>query len=1154
MRKWQEYKATDLTGGITDFPEISKPNQLKNTTDNVFPDKDGLLRIRDGADSLYRNIVDTVDVEGIPNTVKKYFELEGFIFAITTDNRCFYIEATDYPVGFFQWTELLGPEFTQYGSTIVPWTPEYLTSGKREVWIDCSDNANMTFGGFPGSLVTAFTTNLGTDPISIDTVNDPLYFNGAINGVSTLTTDVNEGRVIRNSESISDVAWQIVFVSEIQVADDKLIEINGPSNNTIQIFGDHIYAESEFDQAFEYYSGGSVGGPNDVVLMRVELTGSAIINIYLNGSTTPKYTLDSFAFQFYGQGFNSFELGGQANTTLGEVVLDDTAASSYGNIEGYLAWKWGIEDQLPVGHGFKNAAPTHQLNQQPFNMRLPFSDPSFEVDWNVKTSNGHAYITGYTYQPQASDIYFARSGNHLFYEDNYNLVLTTQDEDGASGAIDKPTHALNKKIYISKDVGGTPTPQLRSAVLPRIEIDTAPLNNSSIYQDFELVDEQTFNGLLAEFKAGISSIDPRKILYRVEIGVHERYNAVVGGTNKTFANISDPHIYWIKIQDNWNVPLQWYDKFEVASQVLSTAAISNIHGYTNATGTSFTHTHGYTDMMPDFGHWNTGIVGQDGLAVPYDPYNEEGLRFFISTDFATHNVSADDAQQYVHPNAYTYSLSTVTANKDGKSLYSWYPTPWTPYGYTVPEDSGSLYDLTRTSKEGDAAGRSGEVYNYDTGLWSRINDLAWIDEFDVATEGTMNPNVAMDLSVPWNSSTYASNRMSKFMVKAQGAYWYVSDELGGNRLYQSNIDDPEVINLAAYVEFNNKIVGVSVFNDKPIVWTEDDLINRVEGFVGNDGSGFISSVAVDGVYDLKSNSSIVETPRGLVFLSNDSICFTDGVTAMKISEQIKETYFNLFRFLGREYYDSIRFQYMVDYCVGTYNPTLQYVIYSVVDRPTQTKTTVIIDLRGKVTKEVPIFTWTIAGSVYYPEAYFYSKFADKLLVSNEGEDRFLNSELYEDQAIAGSTTIPYRLELGNLYFGTDISRKILKKTFWRFDKCADPTVGTFLTPFTNSDERAETPLQEINQYNINTETSGDFFGDATKYNNTTILNCSRRVPAKNTRAMYYNIGFNSDTPTDMSGNASESSYMKLLSVSVVYAVVGDTANATFTDLGSGGNT
>ena len=31
-------------------------------------------------------------------------------------------------------------------------------------------------------------------------------------------------------------------------------------------------------------------------------------------------------------------------------------------LEGYLAWKWGLEANLPVDHPYKNAAPTNGIS------------------------------------------------------------------------------------------------------------------------------------------------------------------------------------------------------------------------------------------------------------------------------------------------------------------------------------------------------------------------------------------------------------------------------------------------------------------------------------------------------------------------------------------------------------------------------------------------------------------------------------------------------------------------------------------------------------------------------------------------------------------------------------------------------------------------
>ena len=59
-----------------------------------------------------------------------------------------------------------------------------------------------------------------------------------------------------------------------------------------------------------------------------------------------------------------YTLGSQAspnrksNITMTEFILVETIGSNRQLIEGYLAWKWGLQASLPVGHPYKSAAPT----------------------------------------------------------------------------------------------------------------------------------------------------------------------------------------------------------------------------------------------------------------------------------------------------------------------------------------------------------------------------------------------------------------------------------------------------------------------------------------------------------------------------------------------------------------------------------------------------------------------------------------------------------------------------------------------------------------------------------------------------------------------------------------------------------------------------
>ncbi len=58
-------------------------------------------------------------------------------------------------------------------------------------------------------------------------------------------------------------------------------------------------------------------------------------------------------------GDNYSSPGGYLNGSIKEIIVADGCSDSdVQKIEGYLAWKWGLEGNLDAGHPYKNAAPT----------------------------------------------------------------------------------------------------------------------------------------------------------------------------------------------------------------------------------------------------------------------------------------------------------------------------------------------------------------------------------------------------------------------------------------------------------------------------------------------------------------------------------------------------------------------------------------------------------------------------------------------------------------------------------------------------------------------------------------------------------------------------------------------------------------------------
>jgi hypothetical protein len=83
--------------------------------------------------------------------------------------------------------------------------------------------------------------------------------------------------------------------------------------------------------------------------------------ILLNGSTISTVNDTSFPTSTY-----SLSIGAEtessylANALASEIVIIGGILSTANRqlLEGYLAWKWGIEASLPTGHPFRNTPPT----------------------------------------------------------------------------------------------------------------------------------------------------------------------------------------------------------------------------------------------------------------------------------------------------------------------------------------------------------------------------------------------------------------------------------------------------------------------------------------------------------------------------------------------------------------------------------------------------------------------------------------------------------------------------------------------------------------------------------------------------------------------------------------------------------------------------
>jgi hypothetical protein len=233
------------------------------------------------------------------------------------------------------------------------WTPAEITT---ELWLDASDASTITIAtgvsqwddksgnGYHFTQATASaqpalsTAALnGLDVITFDGINDFLR-----NTSSSLAQPINIF-VVAQTNVISGTTGsrQYVFDGVTTNTNRNLLALRGNQTNNPSIWAflgwlPHTVATTN---TYELYTCGFAGASSFIGVNGVDVTGNPGTNNLTSGITLgTNYLLNA-----------DWLSGGIAELVITTGDVDIT--------EGYLAWKWGLEGDLPVGHPYKTAAP-----------------------------------------------------------------------------------------------------------------------------------------------------------------------------------------------------------------------------------------------------------------------------------------------------------------------------------------------------------------------------------------------------------------------------------------------------------------------------------------------------------------------------------------------------------------------------------------------------------------------------------------------------------------------------------------------------------------------------------------------------------------------------------------------------------------------------
>ena len=357
-------------------------------------------------------------------------ERNKFITNLSTNNYTFLVQAITGAGWAFPHSYSFSP-MTFVGSAIIPAAPFVPTViPGLQVWLDGQDPLATGAAPANGTSVTTWADKSSnsrsfTGSATYNTTTTGLTFNGTSNYYSFSQMPLNyTGSVAYVVNITSPSGWDNLF----QLGPDYAgvtFRINGYTGNTVQI-NTVGGAEQQLAQ-LPIYS-------NTLVIFIYTFTGTASSSTSLfieeigNGTLTTNTATATRGITPGNQGAyigTYAALGARFTGVVHEVLYYNSVLTQVTRqtMEGYLAWKWGLQTSLPTSHPYRSAAPT------PATAFTPTAIPGLQV-W---LDGADPLNTGIQPANNATlGTWFDKSGN------GYNAINST-------GTVQYQTNILNSR-------------------------------------------------------------------------------------------------------------------------------------------------------------------------------------------------------------------------------------------------------------------------------------------------------------------------------------------------------------------------------------------------------------------------------------------------------------------------------------------------------------------------------------------------------------------------------------------------------------------------------------------------------------------------------------------------------------------------------------
>lgn len=355
----------------------------------------------------------------------------------------------------------------------------------------------------------------------------------------------------------------------------------------------------------------------------------------------------------------------------------------------------------------------------------------------------------------------------------------------------------------------------------------------------------------------------------------------------------------------------------------------------------------------------------DGSSV--NKLRTAGLPYLASTPTVSSLGGSGNNYIYGFAYFYTYNVGTVIFEDYGPVTYV--------QQTNIGEPSVNNVNITviPVLSNGSTGNYDTSVTGVKTKIYRTDNNGTVLYEIGIVSNGTtiFTDNVSNASVINGNIIYTAGDVLdndppppSKYIHIVNGIayYGYVKEgtEILKNRVRQSIQDDPDSCPSICYIDFLDEVVGISSYNDNPIVFTKGHVY-RLNGYINELGQGAISAEDITKTIGCKGNNSIVQTRFGVFWAGDDGFYWTDGFQFKKVSDSINETYKTIIS-------NVVKFQRIY----GTFDKVDNRVIWCVqfdVEN-NDNDAFIVLDLRWGV-NDASSFTTRTNGSSFYPTAVCY---------------------------------------------------------------------------------------------------------------------------------------------------------------------------------------